>query len=415
MLIGQNLRYYRREMGFTQEQLAEGICHGTYISKIENGSIAPPLETLSDLCRKLGITMEQLTQKVDEENWLLLNNWLKEISEKRGDDKQYNHLISVFRSVEDPFLLSFYYIILLRYFILIKDRQKAETVSHKVKNYKNYVTSETEYDYMFSLGLYEYHYGSWHASHTYYAQAERIVEGKGAKKPELFYYMALTLSRLKKISLSTIYAYSALEIYNEEMNFGMSTNCNLLLGINFNLMEEYDKAEELFLKVINASGSHDMAELTKGRAYHNLGNIYSKQGQSEKAIEMLIKSLQLKKDHLNTKIITIYMLAKEYFAIGEFEKGKEWLSKGMDLVKKTNDSDFQLRFSILHYQGMNEINSPQYHELLKQAISNFKDTAFSFSCECAELLAEIRAKEFHYKEAYEYLQLAGDLRKINRN
>ena len=414
MLLGQNLRYYRKEAGFTQEQLAEGICHGTYISKIENGSISAPIETLSDLCRKLGITMEQLTQKIDGEKWLLLNNWLKEISEKRGDDKQYNHLVSVFRRVEDPFLLSFYHIILLRYFILIKDRKNVEVAAHKVKNYENYVTLETEYEYMFSLGLYEYHFGSLHTSHTYYAQAERIIEGKGIKKPELFYYMALTLSRLKKISLSTIYAYSALDIYNREMNFGMSTNCNLVLGINFNLMAEYDKAEEFFHLIINASGSNDMAELTKGRAYHNLGNIYSKQEQSGKAIDMLCKSLQFKKD-INTKTNTIYLLAKVYFAIGEVEKGKEWLSKGMDLVKKTNDSDFQLKFSILHYQGMNEINSPQYHDLLKQAISHFKDTAFSFSCECAELLADIRAKEFHYKEAYEYLQLASNLMKSDRN
>ena len=414
MLIGQNLRYYRNEAGFTQEQLAEGICHGTYISKIENGSISAPIETLSDLCRKLGITMEQLTQKVDEDKWLLLNNWLKEISEKTGDKKQFNHLTSVFRSVENPFLLSRYYIVLLRYYILIKDRQNAEVASLKVKNYENYITSETEYDHMFTLGLYEYHYGSLHTSHTHYAQAERIIEGKGIKKPELFYYMALTLSRLKKISLSTIYAYNALEMYNEEMNYGRSTNCNLLIGINFNLIEEYGKAEELFIKVINASGSHHMAELTKGRAYHNLGNIYSKQGQTEKAIEVLIKSLEFKED-INTKTNTIYLLAKEYFAIGEVHKGKEWISKGMHIAETTNDSDYQLKFSILYYQGMNEIESLQYHDLLKKAITHFKDTAFSFSCECAELLADIRAKEFHYKEAYEYLQLARNLMKSDRN
>jgi len=36
------------------------------------------------------------------------------------------------------------------------------------------------------------------------------------------------------------------------MNFGRSTDCNLILGINFNLMEEYDKAEDFFEKSLSS-------------------------------------------------------------------------------------------------------------------------------------------------------------------
>ncbi|UQW97655.1 helix-turn-helix transcriptional regulator [Rummeliibacillus sp. G93] len=412
MLIGQNLRYYRKAKGFTQEQLAEDICHTTYISKIENSSIIPPNQTLSDLCRKLGITIEQLTQNIDEEQGLLLNNWLEQINKKNFVDKQYNHLNVVFQDVESPFLLSRYYTILLRYFILIKDKQEAEITSQKVKSFENYITSETEYDYNFSLGLFEYNYGGLNTAYTYFLKGEQILERKGVKDSELLYYMALTLSRSNKISSSTIYAYRALELYNKDLNFIRTVDCSLLLGINFNLMEDYDKAEEFFQKVINISGFHEHIELAKGRAYHNLGNIYSKQGKPDLAIDMLCKSLQFKK-HTNNKTNTVYLLAREYFAIGEIEKGTEWLTKGMDLVKETKDTYYQLKLKVL-YSRVNEGNSPQYFDLLKKSITYFKDIDLSFTRECAELLAKLQANKFLYKEAYEYLQLTINLMKSNK-
>lgn len=412
MFIGKKLRYYRKKNGLTQKGLAKDICDTTYVSKIENDKSEPPDETLDEFCQKLGITLEQLTENVDADKKVLLNDWYDQITHRNENTAktQYHNLESAFEKVEDPFLLNHYDLIRLRYFLLIKDKQKAEALLHKVKFRKDYVTSETEYDYNFILGLYEYHYGNLHTSDTYYKQAEKSAEEQNLEEPELFYYTALTLSRLFKVTHSTIYVYKALQAYNQEMNFERCTDCNLLLGINFNILEDYDSAEKYFQRVLAAADSHRKAELTKGRACHNLGNIYSKQGQSEKAIDMLLKGLQLKTE-FDQKLSTLYLLAKEYFTIGDEEKAKEWLSEGLHHVKKSGDRAYQIKFNILQSQWVEKANSVLYRDDLKEAISYFKDRDLDFAYESAILLAESYAKDFHYKEAYKCLQFAHGLKK----
>lgn len=50
-LIGKRLQTYRKNIGFTQEQVAEKAEITTvYLSKIENGKVSPTLDTLATIC-----------------------------------------------------------------------------------------------------------------------------------------------------------------------------------------------------------------------------------------------------------------------------------------------------------------------------------------------------------------------------
>ena len=54
MYIGEMIRRIRKEMQITQEQLAEGICSASTLSKIENGSQIPSRQTFEMLMERLG-------------------------------------------------------------------------------------------------------------------------------------------------------------------------------------------------------------------------------------------------------------------------------------------------------------------------------------------------------------------------
>lgn len=406
MSIGENLRYYRKVKGFTQENLAEGICHTTYISKIENGSISPPKETLKDLCSKLGISLELLIQNEDKQNWLLLNGYLKSIKDSSVNSNRYNDLKNSFKKIENPFLLCHYYTIQLLYCIILKDKSNAESAFKKIRKLDTYVKEEYKYEYFLALGLYEYHYGNLQTSYTYYLQAEQHLDVKELEDPELFYYIALVLSKINNVSLSTMYIYKSLELYNSTMNFNRIIDCNLLLGINLNHMKEYDKSEEYFLKIINLPADNRELQTIKGRAYHNLANIYSKQGNSVKAIEMLHKSILFKEDS-EDKSNTFYLLSREYFTINEFDLGEESLSKGFELAKKANNKNYLMKLNVLYYKYFGD--SLQYTIILKDAINHFKSIDISYTYKCAESLAEIQASNFHYKEAYETLKATKEM------
>lgn len=59
--FGQRVRYYRKELKLSQEQLSE-LCglHPTYIGQLERGEKNPSIETVAQLCRGLKITPEKL-------------------------------------------------------------------------------------------------------------------------------------------------------------------------------------------------------------------------------------------------------------------------------------------------------------------------------------------------------------------
>lgn len=59
--IGKRIRKNRDRLGMTQETLAERVNVSIpHISRMENGSAKPSLQTLVDICNVLGITIDEL-------------------------------------------------------------------------------------------------------------------------------------------------------------------------------------------------------------------------------------------------------------------------------------------------------------------------------------------------------------------
>jgi len=59
--IGKSLRYYRKQKGFSQYELAERTnVSQSYISEIERGMKVPSLETIEEIAEVLGIEVWDL-------------------------------------------------------------------------------------------------------------------------------------------------------------------------------------------------------------------------------------------------------------------------------------------------------------------------------------------------------------------
>jgi HTH-type transcriptional regulator, quorum sensing regulator NprR len=59
-LIGDNLRKYRLLKGLTQEELAEGFCSVSQLSKVENGKTYLKRSLLKQMANRLGVTIERI-------------------------------------------------------------------------------------------------------------------------------------------------------------------------------------------------------------------------------------------------------------------------------------------------------------------------------------------------------------------
>ena len=67
----------RKELGFSQVQLAQGICTQATLSKFENNGQIPSLNILQQLCNRLGLSLDELSQN-DKNSIVYLNRQLKQ-------------------------------------------------------------------------------------------------------------------------------------------------------------------------------------------------------------------------------------------------------------------------------------------------------------------------------------------------
>ena len=63
--IGQRIRNYRNQLGFSQEKLAElSGCHPTYIGQIERGEKNATLEIIEKISSALNVSLSTLFEKL---------------------------------------------------------------------------------------------------------------------------------------------------------------------------------------------------------------------------------------------------------------------------------------------------------------------------------------------------------------
>ena len=61
--IAENIKFYRKQMGLTQEELAEKLCgKKSLISNYENGYSTPDIYTLCRLAEIFDVTLDELVE-----------------------------------------------------------------------------------------------------------------------------------------------------------------------------------------------------------------------------------------------------------------------------------------------------------------------------------------------------------------
>ncbi len=64
--VGQRIRAYRTQKGWSQEKLAELCgCHPTYIGQLERGEKNATLESVERITAALGVSLSKLFEKLD--------------------------------------------------------------------------------------------------------------------------------------------------------------------------------------------------------------------------------------------------------------------------------------------------------------------------------------------------------------
>ncbi|MED2972260.1 tetratricopeptide repeat protein [Fictibacillus sp. B-59209] len=420
-MVGQRIRYYRKTKGLTQEELAQGICSVSYLSKIEKGDAKSSEEVINLLCERLGISPEE----VDSNEILeLLNEWNMLMVNRRFEeaDDFFEKVQEKMQIVNEPELILRYELFLARYYIVTANPNinAASNLLLKVNNLKEQLTPELIFYFNIVSGSLNINQNNHKLSIQFFKKAEDIYNTTNSNINEsdvavLYYLTALAYGYLMRISAVNSYAFKAIGIFDKEYNYSRSADCQILLAISYRRVQNYDQAEYHLNQALKYSRSfHD--NFTSGVIYHNLGYVFSCKKEHLKAVEFFKKSLFYKEKDGDPERIagTSYMLAQEFFELQDFEQARQWIKKSFDNLGNNTTSDFYYHLQILNYrvEGSEYTWSEFETFVSKEAIPHFeKRNMWEYVSLYSELLADSYFDQSQYKKASLFYRISNNSRK----
>ncbi|MBY6038286.1 helix-turn-helix domain-containing protein [Fictibacillus nanhaiensis] len=413
-MVGQRIRYYRKTKGLTQEELAQGICSVSYLSKIEKGDAKSSDEVINLLCERLGISPED----VDENQILeMLNEWyllMVDRNFEKAEEFLHNMVQPKMKSVIEPNLILRYELFLSRFYMVHHVNPDLEGSYKQLKRTESFfdeMTPDLKFYYLNFLSMYynikrEYKKALdllKEAESLYNTKTTGITQSEGAV---LFYHLALTYNYLCRVTSVSQYAYKAINIFDKEYNYSRSADCQILLGLSNRRVGQYEQAEFHLKQALKYSTTFK-DDFTNGVIYHNLGYVASNQKIHSKALDYYFKSLDAKMKIPNNETkSTIMLIAKEYFLADDKKNAKIWLDKCFEVLDLKLIDDMYYHIITLKYRVEN--NFEDLVEILSKGVIPYfeKLHMWEFVAEYSEMLADIYFDQSLYKKSSQYYQRA---------
>jgi transcriptional regulator with XRE-family HTH domain len=349
MDIGSKLKFFRIQKNLKQEDLARGIISVSYLSKIENNLTTPSEEVLRLLCERLGVS---LIEQQDDTVLTELLAWYKLMvtSESEEIKRRYEAVSEKIHSVNTK---TYMYFVLfeLRYYLYLKNTEQSKILIEKLQQFMDIFDIQMHYYFQKFYSIYEYRLNNFVQALNHLKIAEKLLQRNSnfekAEEADLYYLFGLTYSQTMKVPLSITYTTKALHEFQAIYDFKRSAECQVLLGICYRRIGEYDRSEESYLLAQKLSESLNNMYL-QALIYHNLGKLYSIQDNHMEAIKEYEKSYYLKRDdNPLSKLNSVYCILLEYDKMGEHLECRKWLQTGKSLLNEPKDAiEYHYYFSI---------------------------------------------------------------------
>lgn len=332
--IGQIIYNIRKERGMTQEQLAEGICSISYLSKIENDQSNSSDEIVELLLEKLGLNIEDLFQNIHafEHKLERLSNSIDNKVLNKANEL-YKEVSTAVNNIKNPTTLCNYYLLKLKYLLSINSLDKAKTTLDFINEFYKRKKSTQELLFQNLLGVYCSKRKQYSEGLDHFKTAELLGIENKLNLSETYYNLALTYSHLHNSTLAIYYAQNALRILQHDLNYLKSIDCQIIIGLNFVRIKNYNEAKSIYIKALEQAELFDTHK-TKALILHNLGYLnYSIKDYSQ-AYYYYMKSLDYKKINTEDYLLTLYYLCKTLLEDSKKQEFLFWINKSFNIINE---------------------------------------------------------------------------------
>ncbi|MDQ0352588.1 tetratricopeptide (TPR) repeat protein [Alkalibacillus filiformis] len=405
-LIGKAIKWYRTEQDLTQEQLADGICSVTYISKLENGQMDLKEELVLQLTDRLQIDQYQLIGQPNEEFREVLKKWLYDIHiyhipEAQKLKKQVEEMVNDCLYIEDQYT---YFLAELGYCLLSDRLKDADALIEFIEKRRIIFEACEPFSFYKFVGIYYRRKGLYNNAIIHLEKAEDILGDR--EDPELHLVMATIYSRLNNILVSNKHAQKAYSIFQEKLFYVRMIDCQVVLGVNYCLVGDFYSAEAYFNKLKEVDGEH-LLDRTRANIYHHIAYIHFHKKEFDVAESYFKRVLQFnvnESDFLNSR----YLLTYIYFSSNRYKLAKEYVQKGLILAYEHNHQRYQVKFKVLNMRLEND-DEGLLQYLKEKVIPFFEGNGENIELKHYYYLYGKLLYHFNrYKKASEYFMLARD-------
>ncbi|AZQ49119.1 tetratricopeptide repeat protein [Bacillus sp. GX] len=333
--IGKQVFYKRLQQKMTQEELCQGICSVSYLSKIENGKIEASEEILQLLCARLEIAVTDL-RDVEEDVKGKLDEWLNALVhlDKPQVERIYEELQGEMKHVLDFEIINYYKLLYTRYLIMKRDFPAVEEELERLKKmYKKYSPFQ-KLLYTYSKGLYYFLQHKYKRALEYLTRTEVMAKEQGYHENGIYFNLALVYNELEVEHMTLHFANVAMEGFKNEYKFRYVINCQLLIALSYIQKKQYNEALSIYNNILREANSFADKENITAIALNNLGFLYYNLKDYAKAKDYYLQCLKYKKEEDLNYIDAVYEIALQCIELKEFEEAKDWIDKGIDIAKR---------------------------------------------------------------------------------
>ncbi|KFM95049.1 hypothetical protein D0U04_27445 [Bacillus clarus] len=304
-------------------------------------------------------------------------------------------------NIEEDSNISIYYSLLnFRYNLLVCDIDGSKDCLEKIAPFPEQTETFLKYYYHFFKAIYAISVGNHNEAKEQYEKAEKLLATipDELEKAEFDYMFAVFHYQSLNPLLAAKYANKAKEVFSKHTGYEMKVaSCQNTIGLACTKLRLYEIAEENFILALRIFKKYSEEQLI-AKVKHNLGLLYADQSLSELAIKYL-------KDSIKNNPKTMFLLAREYYKLGENLLAADLIEQGYNLTKL---KEYKCHFAILR-----ELNKEAEIEELEKVIMTGiyffkKENLWGHVKEYASILGNKFYDLNKYEQASRYLHIALD-------
>jgi transcriptional regulator with XRE-family HTH domain len=261
--IGETIKELRKLLGFTQKDLAKGICTQAQISKIEKGDVFPYASTLYQISQRLGVDVNYFFDIGSTPRLDYVQEVSRQLKQARRNLK-YQEMKQIVRNEEHNPLFTQnrknYQLLLwhkgIYEFHLNGNVEKSfQLLEEAISLTHNKHWTEREIEINISKGVVLFEIGQLEEAMEVYKPTRRYLDilphlHDETIKSRLYYNKARTHTRLSKIDQSNSICKEAISWCIEKDNLYLLGELHYHIGYNYELLENYNLAVKYMEKAL---------------------------------------------------------------------------------------------------------------------------------------------------------------------